>query len=502
MRPQFKALSIPFAVITLAGCFNNSHSNNNDTATIGLSFAPSAGMSLYSGDAVKINQLGIGETLVNLGDDNHVSPALATSWSTDSPRSITFHLRKAIFQDGTLLTAQAAVNSLNHAWNATTRPRALGKAQLNFEAQDDHTLTVSSEQDDPILLQRFADTGTIILSPDAFGKNTGGKKEPQNDNPDLINHGTGPFALVRKATTSQADLKAHDQYWGGTPKLRSVTAKFITDAGARTAAFRSGEIQLATTIPTAQVSQIDNGNANLKSVPIHRAVLVHLNTKNGIFADPGLRAAARQAIDSTSITNSVFEGKADAATGHLFNTSDSWARTPDSASASSVHAIQPSNQKIKLATWTERGELPETATIVADELRHAGFTVDVTAKDFNSLEKELYAGQFDVVIGSRNYLADAADPVTYLQSDYTCEGTYNLSHICNPEIDAQVTQALTISNPSERRQRAAEIGALIVADNAVIPVAFSRGYTAVNGLKNIVIDPYERRILTGDTERD
>ena len=507
-------IAIPVAATVLTGCFNNSDSTGNDGATIGLAFAPVASMSPYSDDAVLASRMGVGETLVTLGANGDIMPSLAESWSDDSPRSVTFHLRSAKFHDGKPLTAQAAATSLTHAWNATNRPKALGKANLTFEASDDHTLKVTSEKDDPILIQRFADPGTMILSPDAFtgdakkdgkknnGKDAEAKGSSSDAAPDLVKHGTGPFSLDKKASSTQADLKANDDYWGGKPKLNTVTVKFMTDASARTAAFRSGEVQLATAIPTSQVSEIEKSAGDIKSTPLPRAVLLHLNTKKGVFTDPGLRAAAREAINSKAITDSVFEGKADAAADHLFNPAEEWARTPEDASKSVVPATQPSQQKIKLATWTERGELPEVASIVADQLRHAGFVVDVTTKDYDSLESSLLYGQFDAVIGSSNYLIGAADPVSYLQSDYTCDGTYNLSQLCDPEIDEQISRADATSDLNERRTLAAEAGARIVADNAVIPVAYPRGYIAMKGMKDVSVDSFERQLLTAKSQRD
>lgn len=113
----------------------------------------------------------------------------------------------------------------------------------------------------------------MILSPDAFtgdankdrekngGKDAEAKESSSDAAPDLVKHGTGPFSLDKKASSTQADLKANDDYWGGKPKLNTVTVKFMTDASARTAAFRSGEVQLATAIPTSQVSEIENRRA-------------------------------------------------------------------------------------------------------------------------------------------------------------------------------------------------------------------------------------------------
>ena len=126
----------------------------------------------------------------------------------------------------------------------------------------------------------------------------------------------------------------------------------------------------------------------------------------------------------------------------------------------------------------------------------------MTTKDYDSLESSLLDGQFDAVIGSRNYLISAADPVSYLQSDYTCDGTYNLSQLCDPEIDEQISRADATSDLNERRTLATEAGARIVADNAVVPVAYPRGYVAMKGMKDVSVDSFERQLLTAKSQRD
>ena len=117
------------------------------------------------------------------------------------------------------------------------------------------------------------------------------------------------------------------------------------------------------------------------------------------------------------------------------------------------------------------------------------------------METALLEGQYDAVIGSRNYQSGAADPVSFLSSDYSCEGSYNLSLYCNAEIDAEIQQADAIADPEKRYAEAAAIGAKIVADNAVIPLAHEYSLLSYKDVNSLYFDPFERRLVTHETSR-
>ncbi|MEU8665156.1 ABC transporter substrate-binding protein, partial [Actinoplanes philippinensis] len=177
------------ACATTAGCFaappTTAAAGGERRLRVGSAFAPDRQMSPYTDDATLVTQFGAAEPLVQLRPDGQVGPALAVSWTQPDARTLRLTLRDGVtFHDGAALTAQAAVDALNHAAAAKPAPRAIAAVRLTATTIDDKTLEVRTEQPDPVLLNRLASPQLVILAPRAYAKEPG--------RPDPIGHGTGP----------------------------------------------------------------------------------------------------------------------------------------------------------------------------------------------------------------------------------------------------------------------------------------------------------------------
>lgn len=475
--------------LTIAGCTTPEEGGASGSELgVALPFKPVASLSPFSDDSVLNTRMGVAETLVTLDKEGKPTPWLAESWETVGDDTVVFKLRKDVkFHDGSAFNGEAVANSLQQAFQAASRPKGLGKVDLEFKATGEHEVTVKAAKPDPILVQRFTDTGTVILSNAAY----------KGEAPSLKGTGTGPFELT-DVNATEAKAKAFADYWGGTPKLEQLKVQFIEDGSARANAVRTAEVNLAQAVPLAQLGELSE--LENQSTLLPRGVYLHLNSKKGAFTDPKMRAAAVDAIKSDVIVEKIYEGHADKATGSIFNADATWAKDAKSANSTDGKA-EANNKEIRLATWNERPELPEVASVIADQLRSAGFKVDVVVTDYDSLEPDLLEGKFDAVIASRNYQFGAADPVSFLSSDYTCEGSYNLSLYCNAEVDAAVDKALSIADTDKRYAEAANIGAMIVKDNAVVPLAFEHSMLSYKDVNSLNFDPFERRLITNETTR-
>ncbi|MDO4631419.1 MAG: ABC transporter substrate-binding protein [Corynebacterium sp.] len=490
-RTTTRIIAVSAAVLCslpLTACFTEDNSVSGNNIKISLPFKPVASLSPFSDDALLNTRMGVTETLVNLDSEGNLIPGLAESWEAPDTKTVVFKLRSGVkFHDGTDLNAEAAAESINKAVSAAARPKGLGKADIKATAKSDTEVEVTSDKDDPILAQRFTDAGTVILA----------KKAYEGSEPSLVGTATGPFKVV-SVSDSEVKTEAFADYWGGKPQLDGVTTTFSADGSTRARAVQSGEVSLTQAIPISQLGSL--GDVKTEFTVIPRGTYLHFNTKKGVFADPAMRAKAAEVVDPATVVKDIYEGHAGDPNGSLFAQNSEWAKSVISKNSLAGATDPEVGTKITLATWDSRPELPEAATVIADQLRKAGFEVEVTQKPYDTLEEALLSGEFDVVLGNRNYGLGAADPVSFLSSDYTCDGGYNLSQYCNPDIDNEINSALEIANVDERYAKAAEIGAKIVADNAVIPIAHENSVISYKNLEGVDFDTYERKLVTKDTK--
>ncbi|SCX51218.1 peptide/nickel transport system substrate-binding protein [Klenkia marina] len=486
MNRRAALLAVP--VLFTGGCFaggGGADEAGSDRLRVALGFPPVAALSPWTDDALLLTRMGAAETLVTFDDSGAAEPQLAESWQFTDDRTALLELRDdVVFHDGTPMDAEAVAGSLNAAAGADPALRVLRDVGLVATAVDEDTVQLQAAQADPLLVQRLGAPSLVILSPEAYADPTA---------PDPVGHGTGPFEITAVQGAQSATLDAAADHWAGDPAAAGVDVRFVDDADARTSSLRAGELDVAQGVPIAQLTTLtDDQRVVTTSLP--RLTSLQLNTAGGVFADPAVRAAAVAAVDVDPVVDGVFEGQADPAPGLLTDdTLGSAVRTTPTLPA----AGDPAGASIRLATYDDRPELPEAAAVIAEQLRAAGFTVEVVVQTYATIEPDLLAGSFDAFLGSRLTLLDTGDPVGYLATDYACDGGYNLARLCDPAVDAAVAAAAALTDPRERRQAAADVEAQVLSAAAVVPVLFEQSRTGVGaGVQGVGDDPFERQVVT------
>lgn len=472
----------------LAGCFTSSEAEGTDRLRIAMSGDPNAGLSPHSEDAFKLVRWSVTETLLDLDDQALPVAALAVEWTRTAENAWELTLRDGVvFHDGAALDAEAAAASLNAAAAAAAVPRVIDGVGLTAEATGDLTLSVTTAEPDPVLPQRLSSPQLAILSADAYS----------GANVDPVGHATGPF-LITESTGTGATMERFEDYWGEAAALDGFAADYVPDASTRVAALRSGEADVIEAVPYAQVTELDE--ALLQDAPTIRTVSLYLNTGTGPLAEPGLRAAAADAIDPAPIVDDIYEGRADAPEG-LFGPAMAWAA--DHRDYDRPEPAAPNGQTLRLASYTNRAELPEALTVIASQLEAAGFEVETDVRDYTDIEPDMLAGAFDAFLMSRSVVQDSGDPYTYLESDFTSEGGFNVSHLADPAVDEAVGAIAALTDTEERRAAVLDAEAAVLATAAVVPVAHERLITGVSErVSGIAADPRELRIITAQTSLD
>ena len=482
----------------LTGCFaaggadsdSSSNAGSGSRLRVALAFPPTENFSPYGADATLLSRLGVTEGLTALDANGSPAPALAESWTRKDDRTWLFTLREATFQDGADVTAVTVAAALTYATRAEPQPAALTGVTLTAKAAGDGRISVTTAEPDPVLPLRMSSPALAVLAPKAFTKK--GAVDP-------VGTATGPFELTKTTGTTAATLDRFDDYWGGRAQAAGVDARFIADGTARANALRSGQVDIAESIPVAQAASLDK--ATRRETATARTAFLHLNTKAGAFKDAKLRAAARAAVATGPLADDVYEGHADAGKG-IYGPALSWAEGKRVQPVGRAKAAAPDDTSITLATYDNRPELPEAAQVLKQQLEKAGFKVTLEVREYSRLESDLFAGKFDAVVAARNTMLDTGDPVSVLAGDYTCGGGNNLSLLCDKKVDQAVAKAEGIEDTAERQDAAMAAEALILGSDAVVPLVHQRIITGVGaGVQGVLLDPYERTLVGTGTRR-
>jgi peptide/nickel transport system substrate-binding protein len=485
-------------LLATAGCFS-SNEGEPGRLTIAMALTPAAALSPHSDDAFLLARWAVAETLLGLDDNGRPVARLALDWTQAGDTAWDLTLRDdVVFHDGTALDAAAAAACLNAAATAAALPRVIDGIGLAAEATGDHTLRITTAEADPVLPQRLSSPQLALLSPDAYRDGTA----------DPVGHATGPFRITESTATGVV-LERHDDYWGDKALLDGYSADYVPDAATRVAALRSGEAHVLEAVPYAQIPDLED--SQLQDAPTGRTVGLYLNTGAGPLADPGLRAAVAAAVDPAPIVDDIYEGHADAPEG-LFGPALAWAA--DHRPYDLPEPAAPAGEALRLGTYSNRAELPEALTVIAAQLEAAGFTTETDVREYNDIEPDMLAGDFDVFLMSRSVVQDSGDAYTFLASDFTSEGGFNASQLADPLVDEAIAAVGAASAPlggddtpeaaAERRQAAVlDAEAVVLATAAIVPVAHERLVTGVaQGVTGVASDPREREIITAATDMD
>lgn len=461
---------VGLSVIVAAACSNGTSSSGsgNQKLVWAWNFAPTAAWALETDDASYLTQAGVIEPLVRVGVDGSLGPGLATSWKRVDPLTWDFTLRHGVkFQDGSQFDAAAVVNSLNYVLQSKTPPRALKPTDItSVKSTASDTVRIQTAAPNPIVPIELSTAQSSILSSAAY---IGG------DRTNPINTGTGPFVMTASNLPQGITLKANPNYWGGPVKLATAEVRYIPDGQTRVSLAQTGEVQLASTLPASSVSTLKGiSTVTILNQSIPRFGALYINNKRAPFTDVRVRQAIQSAIDVNAIANNVLQG-ADTAAPGPFRKDDAWAPkdatvvAQDAAKAKallSAAGVDPSKMNITILAYSDRSELPITATAVQGMLSAVGINAKIKVATYDALEPDMLSGNYDLALVSRNYLFYAPDPLSFLQSDYTCSGNYNISQFCDPTVDGMVARAAGLDDAKARYAIYAQV-ADVLQKNAV-----------------------------------
>ena len=405
------------------------------------------------------------ESLVGIDQGLNIQPLLATRWETPDPKTYVFTLRSGVkFHDGTEFNAAAVKFNIDRILTAPASPRKSELASVqSVEVRDPSTVVVHLKNPDASLLSQLVDRAGMILSPTAIQK--AGADLGRNP----LGAGTGPFQFVEWKRDDHLTLKKNTSYWkSGIPYLDEVIFRPITNDDARTAALRTGDIDVARTIAFKDVPSVkSDSNFIYKSVPGLGFEGVWLNRGAAPFSDPAKAKAVAMAIDRAAIVKNVFFNVGSVAHGPIPPTS--WAFDP---SEKIYDLADPDRAKATATGFSftlktrNRPDHIQWATLIKDQLAKAGITTNLQTEEFGQLQEETAAHNFQAsLLGWSGRI----DPDGNMFSQYHTGAGLNYGQYSNPPVDKLLENGRIESDQAKRKQLYQDAQKTIVSD---VPYVF------------------------------
>ncbi|MFI7635842.1 ABC transporter substrate-binding protein [Nonomuraea sp. NPDC049400] len=501
-------------VVALAGCgsgasTNGSGSGSGGTLVIGMTASDIPGTDTvlaftqgFEGERFVNFQLYDGLTRYDLKQADKtpsIVPGLATSWETSKDgRTWAFDLREGVtFSDGTPFDADAVVFAFDRLLKKDSpfyHPTAAGAASLwtkdivSYAKVDARTVTVTTEKPSGHLLTDL--TFLTIPSPTAV-------KKYGNEQFGLHPSGTGPFTFESLKPGQQLTMVANKKYWGGAPKLDKVILRPMTDASARAAALRSGEVNWIEYPSPDDIDSLKSAGFQLLSNNYDHLWYCTFDQAKKPWNDVRVRQAANYAIDRESIAKDLLKGTGDpayqhapASTEQYVAANDTYSYDPDKAKSLLAEAGLAGGFSTTLAVPTGgSGNLIPVpiATALQAQLAKVGINVKLEKVEWSALLADLNAGK--PALGAD---VQCASTVTFqaeslMRKFWAKDTPVYTGNWYNAKVDALTEKAERTLDPAKRNTLFQQAEQIISAEAPYLFVVSDRNPRALaSGVKDVI----------------
>ena len=412
------------------------------------------------------------EGLLRYDDDFKPQPALAERWEVaPDGLSITFHLRQGVkWHDGRDFTSDDVRFSVLEAWKKThTRGRQTYASVTDVETPDKYTAIFRLNSPSLVILSALNAAESQVIPKHIF------EGQPIPTNPaNLAPIGTGPFRFKEWKRGQYIELERNPDYWDkGKPYLDRVIFKVVPDTASRAAALETGEVLYAPydAVPFGDVERLKREPSlrlETRGYDYHsQFYMVQFNLRNPYLANPQVRYAIAQAIDSKKLVDTVWYGFGKPSTGPVpssvkaFYTPDVRRFPFDPAAADKLldaagYPRKADGTRFELSLdFTAVGDVTaNSAEFIRQNLKKVGIAVKLNNLDDPSYLRKVYKDyDFDLNLLQISPLIDPQMGVFRLYwSKSQAPGVpyVNASAYADPKTD-QLIEAIRIEGNAEQR---------------------------------------------------
>ncbi len=432
------------------------------------------------------------EKLYDIDASGEIVPMLATELPevSEDGLTVTFPLKEGVqFADGTPFDAEAVKTSIErHLTKEDSSRRSELGPITDVKAVDDQTVEIDYETPFAPIAAVLADRAGMIMSPTELEKSG----DEFGEHPVCV----GAFKFVERVPQTSITVERDPLYYDAeNVHLDSITYRIITDASIRAANLRSGDVQVADTLSTQDLTELEaDDNLGLLEVGSlgYQAMTVNVGNTDGvgtppgkidtpIATDPRVRQALSLAVDREQLVKSVFNDHFDPACSPIapsstFSTAASEAcpeYDPEGAKALLEEAGVDTPYKIEMKV-TNTPDTLRLAQAVQASVADGGFDVEIVPVEYSSLLEVQEQGDFDLLqLG----WSGRVDPHGNMFNFLTTGAGNNYSGYSNPEVDDLLNEAATVIDPAERAELYGQVVTQVQKDNPIIYLYRTRSLT-------------------------
>jgi peptide/nickel transport system substrate-binding protein len=452
------------------------------------------------------------DTLINYSlDFTSFMPGLADKWQISSDKlSLTLTLHPGVkFHDGTPMDAKAV------KWNfdryrdksiASTQSAVLGDLVTDVQTPDASTVVLKMNKPYAPLFDFLA--GLEIVSPTAY-QQAGPDKFGQNP------VGAGRWKVKEMVVNDHILFARNADYSWGPPYVDNKGAaypdefeiKTLKDEATIYAMLETGEADVAS-IP-AQFVKKARANPDIEVVQGLNAGLDYLgfNTQHKPFDNANIRRAIGYAINRAELITVGYEGEADPIYGPLSPTEFGYSKEIEAKALEQSYNPEKAKEMLAAEGWNDTNgdgfldkgadkmefrllypssdTYKRMAETIQAQLGDVGIKVNLEAKDEAALKDATKAGTHEMFMLYFGLL----DPriLCFMFCSAGIGGT-NRTRYANPDLDKLLAAADTTVDPTERKQKVADVMQMLIKERPSIPLLAVHTFTGyrkdkVAGLK-------------------
>lgn len=429
------------------------------------------------------------DQLVEATGDPDPQPGLAERWEqSEDGLTWTFHLREAMFSDGSPVTADDVVFSLTRWADPAINVSygGLASSVASVSKVDDSTVAVTLSRPDGAILDNLAMFVASIV-PQAVIESIG--DEAFAEAPVC----SGPFMLESWTRGQELKLVRNPNHWNAPqPYLDGVTFRFVADDNTRMLQLQQGEVHVAEEVPYAQVDRIDGlDGVSVDSTPVFKWDAIWLNTTIAPLDDLNVRLALNYATPKQAILDTILFGRGEIAN-HVIARVKYWdpnvpAYPYDVEKAKELMAGSSAPDGFDLQMLVVAGDSTEQAMAQVIQAAWSEIGVNVT------IEPVDIGTAFSRWLAPQNAEMSSTFPGSALSSDTMSDD--NLVFVFmdpdaglnsfgtgwgNPEVVAAIKAASASFDEEVRRTEFAKAQALAMADAPAVPLFFTDSRTGLS----------------------